>query len=959
MKHPDDLTEAELDALDANSPKMTRKVRAELGKKLQDQLRRTQKEAQELNAKLKTLDPAQKEHEEVSALVQQNVDLIIKIVETQQRTQHPQTGITAITIENFKGISAPVTIPLRPITLLFGANSAGKSTIIQGLHYARELLERNNANPDHTLLGGDIIELGGFSNLVHRHNLDREIRLRIDITPTADGVPTLQDVLGTGDQESQVRVNPDEIRRSLSEWSKESESRSQEQEHLRRSLLSRLENIRETLSQKDAGESRATLQKHLDRALLFLVELPAASPTTPPWPQSWLALRDYLTLSLSSSGGQPKVTLDAEVISRHLEALSPDLEASAQRLALRDCLTRSLESPNREGEVSLDANAIRRHLEALSPDLEAAAQPLASADKLSRDLRHELESLHKAVSSEDSDRLKMAFRTKLETELRQLMDQLSSRSHFGPGSAHWQKFADRLSRSLESSRELNINPHVDRVSLELVARWDPDQQIGWFAECNYWVNGQPIIFIRKAKPSSRPTIEQIDLFHPVMLAMDEMLVEGRESYDEQMVEFALALISSLKLRLMKNLRLDKLGFDVVRPSTGEILIDKSQPLTDKLIHHLVECLPDVACRANAPELLPQARLEIEDAVKRFEERQVQLKKDMGFFPLIQLGDDKEWNSVAPSPERPLPFSAAALGEGREHYSDLINQIVVGITALVRDHLESFRYIGPIRAIPDRHHEAPQVEDPARWANGLGAWDLLLRHYNRAQGKGDELVEQVSKWFEDKDRLGLGYRIEVAGDRSVAEDSLLMSRLKVLQSHYDDLSQQDFRNQILQPLQTSPQSPRVRIVDTRNGTEVGPKDIGIGVAQALPIVVGALDSKCPLLAVEQPELHLHPSAQARMGDLFISAAKAGRQFILETHSELFILRLLKRIRQTTAGEVADKTLQLTPDDLGVIHLERTAETTVVTVLGVDRQGEFLKPWPGKDGFFEERARELFE
>ena len=53
------------------------------------------------------------------------------------------------------------------------------------------------------------------------------------------------------------------------------------------------------------------------------------------------------------------------------------------------------------------------------------------------------------------------------------------------------------------------------------------------------------------------------------------------------------------------------------------------------------------------------------------------------------------------------------------------------------------------------------------------------------------------------------------------------------------------------------------------------------------------------------------------------------------------------------------LQLTPGELGVLHVERTAEQTIITELGVDAQGEFLRQWPGKDGFFEERARELFE
>ena len=75
--------------------------------------------------------------------------------------------ITAITIENFKGIKDPVRIEMKPITLLFGPNSVGKSTVIQALHYAREIFERNNCDPDKTITGGDTIDLGGFKNLVY------------------------------------------------------------------------------------------------------------------------------------------------------------------------------------------------------------------------------------------------------------------------------------------------------------------------------------------------------------------------------------------------------------------------------------------------------------------------------------------------------------------------------------------------------------------------------------------------------------------------------------------------------------------------------------------------------------------------------------------------------------------------------------------------------------------------
>jgi predicted ATPase len=88
--------------------------------------------------------------------------------------------LTSLKIENFKGISTRQRIDFAPLTLLFGANSAGKSTILQALLYLHELLERGAADVDHTELGGNILELGGFARLVHRHDTTRAITLRAE-----------------------------------------------------------------------------------------------------------------------------------------------------------------------------------------------------------------------------------------------------------------------------------------------------------------------------------------------------------------------------------------------------------------------------------------------------------------------------------------------------------------------------------------------------------------------------------------------------------------------------------------------------------------------------------------------------------------------------------------------------------------------------------------------------------
>ena len=86
--------------------------------------------------------------------------------------------ITRIEIENFKGIGERIQLDLKPITLLFGPNSAGKSTVTHALHYAREVLTRRNYDADITIAGGDFVDLGGFRTFVHMQNLERMVKLK-------------------------------------------------------------------------------------------------------------------------------------------------------------------------------------------------------------------------------------------------------------------------------------------------------------------------------------------------------------------------------------------------------------------------------------------------------------------------------------------------------------------------------------------------------------------------------------------------------------------------------------------------------------------------------------------------------------------------------------------------------------------------------------------------------------
>ena len=138
----------------------------------------------------------------------------------------------------------------------------------------------------------------------------------------------------------------------------------------------------------------------------------------------------------------------------------------------------------------------------------------------------------------------------------------------------------------------------------------------------------------------------------------------------------------------------------------------------------------------------------------------------------------------------------------------------------------------------------------------------------------------------------------------------------------------------------------------------PQDVGTGISQVLPVVVTALDGEQRLLSVEQPELHLHPRVQAELADLFIEAALGSQrhQVLLETHSELIPLRIMRRIRECTAGMSDTACPAITSADVHVAYIETHEGATILTTLELGKDGSLLDPWP--NGFFEEGFNERF-
>jgi hypothetical protein len=281
---------------------------------------------------------------------------------------------------------------------------------------------------------------------------------------------------------------------------------------------------------------------------------------------------------------------------------------------------------------------------------------------------------------------------------------------------------------------------------------------------------------------------------------------------------------------------------------------------------------------------------------------------------------------------------------------LLSEMILGPARLVRDHLMQMTYIGPLRDIPSRKYRPQVTPDEARWAQGLAAWDVL---YNDRRG---ELMAEVNGWLSGEDRLRTTYRLERVEFKEIPVPSA-MHQMFEHGLNEDDVGE-------LQELYLSLATrTEIALRDFEKGILVAPGDVGVGISQMVPVIVASLRKQNGVLGIEQPELHVHPAIQVGMGDLFIKAAAAdqdkltsGKTLIIETHSEHIMLRLLRRVRERTDGEIPPGVLGLTPDDLSVIYVESSVDGVRFRPLRVSPDGDFVDRWP--HGFFAERAEELF-
>lgn len=357
-------------------------------------------------------------------------------------------------------------------------------------------------------------------------------------------------------------------------------------------------------------------------------------------------------------------------------------------------------------------------------------------------------------------------------------------------------------------------------------------------------------------------------------------------------------------------------------------------------------------------------------------------KVVGLLPLLEEGP-------VTGPESLLPISRANREQDleravRQLLPGVLRSVLRAVRAQLTNWLTGFHYLGPLRSYPERHL-GPARDDPDWFAGGGFAWDVV---------RNDATVRnQVNEWL-SQSRLKTPYQLLI---RDAVSTRVLPARLAPLLSEAlanfarttlladeessifglleavrdsggsdadvavliaalldPDDAAEEWADELA--LNADPSRRDLVLLDRRTGTEVTHRDVGVGVSQVLPVLVSAFATSQGVVAIEQPELHLHPALQADLADVFIRSianSSGSRSFILETHSEHLILRVLRRIRE---GAENSALRLIGPEDVAVLYVAPTPSGGVIRQIRIDDSGEFLDPWP--DGFFPERAEELF-
>jgi predicted ATPase len=190
-------------------------------------------------------------------------------------------------------------------------------------------------------------------------------------------------------------------------------------------------------------------------------------------------------------------------------------------------------------------------------------------------------------------------------------------------------------------------------------------------------------------------------------------------------------------------------------------------------------------------------------------------------------------------------------------------------------LQSFFYLGPIRTNAERLYSWTGIEPESVGFTGENTVAAILASRSRKISLGNK---RPAKLFEETIALKL-------------QEMGLIEEFKV------------------NPISDQRQEYEVNVRTKGSKDWVDLPDVGFGVSQVLPVLVQCFYAPHgSIILMEQPEMHLHPSAQSALADVMIdvinskeNGANRNIQLIIETHSEHFLRRLQRRIAEDAVSQ----------------------------------------------------------
>jgi predicted ATPase len=234
--------------------------------------------------------------------------------------------------------------------------------------------------------------------------------------------------------------------------------------------------------------------------------------------------------------------------------------------------------------------------------------------------------------------------------------------------------------------------------------------------------------------------------------------------------------------------------------------------------------------------------------------------------------------------------------------------------------QSISYLGPLRSRAERLYPWTGIEPESVGYKGENTVAAILASKSR--------------------KIGLGHRRPRKPFEEIV--AVQLKKLGMIEEFY------------VRPISETRQEyeVKVRIKGSRDFVDL--PDVGFGVSQVLPVIVECFyAAPGSIIIMEQPEIHLHPSAQSALADVMIDVVNSREdgtsrniQLVIETHSEHFLRRLQRRIAEN----------EIEQEMVAAYFANITTTPAVLEPLQIDMFGN-IQNWP--DNFFGDEMGDITE